>query len=272
MRAEDRVVINLLVGGPPAPKADARCGWLEKQIASSPDADLLVLPYMAQYSPFWSVIDRAAGFAHGEREPFRSIVAITPVVRNRAIGTLATAFAVVAEGVFYATAIMIEPNGDINLLYRQEHAVNEPGWHERLYVQPGDNDAPPMIDVNGLSIGLLLGGDLWVPEAARRLRLAGAQALLSVSGAPEALLSSVRTMAQARAIENGVPVVWSSGDTGGSKEPRGGSTERAGHLPWHQITLRPAEIRSSLERNDPLRLRRPRLYRSLTKTWEENAG
>jgi predicted amidohydrolase len=268
MPVADRIAINLLIGSPPAPQGDARRRWLIEQIKAAPDADLLVLPYMGQYPPFWRVIDREAGFAHGERAPFASLATIATAVKDRGIRALATAFAVVAEGVFYAVAVLIEPDGDAVAIYRQEHAINEPGWHERLYFQPGDNDGLPLLDINGLSIGLLLGGDLWVPEAARRLRLGGAQALLSVSGAPEGLLSSVRSMAQARAIENGVPVVWTSGDVGGSKEPRGGATERAGHLPWHQIMLRPSEIQAALNSTDPLQMRRPRLYQSLVRTWE----
>jgi predicted amidohydrolase len=272
MTVEARRVIDVLTGSPSDTNPEARRARLAADIASAPDADLLVLPFMTLSRPFWTVIDRAAGFKHGEREPFPSIAAIASAVKERGIPTLATVYAVVAEGVFYSTAVMIDADGSSRAFYRQEHAVNEPGWHERLYFQPGVNAAPALIDNRGFSIGLLLGGDLWIPEAARRLRLAGATALLSVSGAPDSMRECVHALAQARSIENGVPVIWSSRDGTGLKARQNGVAESMDLHPWYQVTLDPAAIRSSLNHNDPLRLRRPRLYQSLVKTWEESAG
>lgn len=269
MTATDRIVINVLTGSPTDANPAARRARLVAEISAAPDGDLLVLPFMTLSQPFWTVIDRPAGFKHGEREPFSSITAIAPAVKDRGIGTLATVYAVVAEGVFYSTAVLIDADGVARAFYRQEHAANEPGWHERLYFQPGINAAPPLIDTRGLAIGLLLGGDIWVPEAARFLRLAGAQALLSVSGAPESMNESLRVIAHARSLENGVPVIWSSRDGTGIRAAHG-AAESAGGDPWYRVELDPTAIRENLNRDDPLRMRRPRLYQSLTKTWEES--
>lgn len=272
MTVADRKVINVLTVSPSEAKPEGRRARLAADIASAPEADLLVLPFLTLSQPFWATIDRVSGFKHGEREPFPSIAAIAPAVKERGIPTLATVYAVVAEGVFYATAVLIDADGSTSAFYRQEHGVNEPGWHERLYFQPGINDTPPLIDIRGLSVGLLLGGDLWVPEAARLLRLAGASVLLSISGAPESMHESVRVLVQARSIENGVPVIWSGRDGTGVKDSHGGISKSADRHPWYQVTIDSAAIQSSLNRNDPLRLRRPRLYQPLVKTWEESEG
>lgn len=271
MTCPDPAVIALLAGSPSDASPESRQARLRDSISRAPEADLLVLPFMATGGPFWSVMDRAAGFAHGERSPFPSIEAIAPAVKERGIPTLATVYAVVAEGVFFSTGVMIEADGSVGAFYRQEHAVNEAEWHEQLYFQPGINDVPPLIRIRDISIGLLLGGDLWVPEAARMLRLAGANSLLSVSGAPESRHGDLRAIAQARSIENGVPVIWSTRDGVGIKHAAA-IAEIEDRSPWHRVTLNATAIQSHLRRGDPLRWRRPRRYGPLVKTWEASAG
>jgi predicted amidohydrolase len=267
----DRVAISVLTGGHLMGPREARRIQLANLIAMAPDSDLLVLPYLASYPPFWTVIDRAGGFLYGERSPFPTVGAISPAVAARGIRTLATVFEVVAEGVFYASAVMIDHDGTSRVVYRQQHAINEPGWHERLYFQPGDISDLPLIDVRGLQLGLMLGGDLWVPEAARVLRLAGAQGLLAVLGVPESYSAQASAIAQVRSIENGIPVVWSGGSSLGIESLVPGNELIDPSGTWNVFALDIAGIQASLSRNDPLALRRPSLYSALSRTWQEDS-
>lgn len=270
MAALDRVAISVLGSSHLMGPREARRIELANLIATAPDSDLLVLPYLASYPAFWTTIDRAGGFVYGERTPFPTVKAISSAITARGIRTLATVFEVVAEGVFYATAVMIDPDGTNRPIYRQQHAVNEPGWHERLYFQPGDNAEIPLIDVRGLSVGLMLGGDLWAPEAARVLRIAGARALLALAGIPDNYLAQAKAIARVRSIENGIPLIWSGGPSVGIETALSGSDPRLQAGTWNVFELDPIAIQAGLNNNDPLAIRRPRLYSSLLRTWQES--
>ncbi len=235
----------------------SRWRQLASAVAIAPPCDLLVLPYLAAYPPFWREIDRAAGFANGERAPFASATALQSIVAERKTPLLTTVFEVVAEGVFYATAVLLAADGGSQALYRQEHALNLPECRERLYFQPGMNEDLPVLQIGELRLGLQLGGDLWVPESARRLRLAGVNALLAITGADG------RTLAEARSIENGVPVVYS-----GSTVTAFGADDVNEHSPWTVVEIDPTRIAARMTANDPLQMRRPRLYTALSATWE----
>jgi predicted amidohydrolase len=239
----------------------ARRQQLAAAIAAAPECDLLVLPYLPAYPPFWREIDRAAGFANGERAPFPSLVHLREVVNARGVPLLSPVFEVVAEGVFYATAVLLRTDGAQETIYRQEHALNQPGCRERLYFQPGMNDEPAIIPLGGIRLGVLLGGDLWVPEAARLLRLRGANALLEITGIDGGAFGEVRS------IENGIPVFVS-----GSAIAAFGADRQLRHEHWTLIEVDPARIAADLAHHDPLQMRRPRLYSELSATWEGDAG
>ncbi|CAN5406248.1 hypothetical protein BH09CHL1_BH09CHL1_24070 [soil metagenome] len=266
------LTIGVLNGNGVAGDAFERRRTLAQRIATAPDSDLLVLPYLAAYPPFWQVIDRAVGFAFGEREPFPSITSLLPEINKRGIPVLTTAFEVVAEGVFYASAVLVEPSGDARVIYRQEHALNERGCFERLYFQPGVNVTPPIFELGGLKFGLMLGGDLWVPECARSLRIIGANAFLSLAALGESMKASGRTLSQARALENGVPVIFNDGQStvGEGNATRKLTSNSIGD--WSLIRFNAFEADSPVEYHDPMQMRRPRLYQSLVKTWQESGG
>ena len=229
---------------------------LASAIVHAPPADLLVLPYQAVSMPFWRQLDRANGFAFAERPPFKTIERLRPEILSKGIPTLATTYDVLGEGVFYSTVRLIDGDGKICTEYRQAHALNFPGHHERLFFQPGTSGDFPLCDVNGVRIGLLLGGDLWVPEVARCLALAGAYAMLCIGAFASELELKAHALAEARSIENGIPVLLANRD----RELVAFSPVVA-HPPnregndWSTLNL---PIAKAAE--DPLLMRRPRLY------------
>ena len=146
--------------------------------------------------------------------PSETIELLRPVIAAKGIPTLVSTYDVLGEGVFYSTVRLIDGDGEIRTEYRQAHALNLPNHHERLFFQPGTTGHFPLFDVNGVQIGLLLGGDLWVPESARSLALAGADALICMGAFAGELESKARTLAEARSIENGIPVLLANQRTG----------------------------------------------------------
>ena len=232
---------------------------LASVIAHAPTADLLVLPYQAVSLPFWTQLDRAQGFACAERPPFKTIELLRPVVVAKGIPTLVSTYDVLGEGVFYATARLIEKHSEIRTEYRQAHALNLPDHHERLFFQPGTTGSFPLFDLHGVRIGMLLGGDLWIPEIARCLALAGADALICIGAFTGEVESKARTLAEARSIENGIPVFLANRERDPiafgpvAADPAIGVDQG-----WSTITL---PIAKPLD--DPLIMRRPRLYGAL---------
>jgi predicted amidohydrolase len=161
--------------------------------------------------------------------------------------------------VFYSTVRLIDGNGEIRTEYRQAHALNFPRHHERLFFQPGTTGGFPLFDVNGVQIGLLLGGDLWIPEIARCLALAGAEALVCVGAFTGEVESNARTLAEARSIENGIPILLANRERDSiAFGPVDASPAIGVEHGWSTITLPIAK-----PVDDPLMMRRPRLYSAL---------
>jgi predicted amidohydrolase len=244
---------------------------LAELVRGAPDADLLILPYLAVQTPFWDRLDRPAAFRQAERSPCPSLLAAQAASRERGIPLLASVYEATGEGIFYALAEVRGRDGELTCTYRQWHALNETGLHERLYFQPGSGAIAPVFDCGGMRLGLLMGGDLWVPEAARLLRLGGAEVILALTALPDALVGQGATIAPARSIENGVPVVLAN--RGG--DPRSfGSAGESGTIreggAWSLIDFESGSIRQRLRRKDPLWMRRPRIYAPLAGKWEES--
>lgn len=243
---------------------------LANALTQAPEADLLVLPYLAAHPPFWRDLDRQAGFRHAERSPYPSLVEAQHAAKDRKTSLLASAYEALGEGVFYALAQVSDSNGEVRCIYRQWHALNQPGMHERLYLQPGSGDKPPIFECAGLRLGLLMGGDLWVPEMARLLRLAGAETLIALTAIPAGRAEERRTLAAARSFENGVPVILAN--RGEPPDAFGvGSSLRDDRddTGWQVVEIDRDIVRARRRRDDPVMMRRPRLYAPLTGRWEE---
>ena len=185
-------------------------------------------------------------------------------------------YEVVGEGVFYSTVALIAPDGSNAGTYRQTHALNRPGQHEQFFFQPGTTGGVPVFTVGGARVGFLLGGDLWVPEAARLLALGSAEVLVAITGTPAADAGLATALARVRAAENGRACVLASrageGLAGRSMavDPDGTPIAEAG--PEDSWLVAPLDLAAFADRRrfgDPLRLRRPRLYGRLAHGDEE---
>ncbi len=128
-----------------------------------------------------------------------------------------------AAGLYHNTAVVLERDGSIAGIYRKMHIPDDPGYYEKFYFTPGDqpdntaaHTAFRPIETSLGRLGVLVCWDQWFPEAARLMSLAGADMLLyptaigwdeeDNTAEQQRQHSAWRTIQQAHAIANGIPV------------------------------------------------------------------
>ncbi|MEX0846072.1 MAG: carbon-nitrogen hydrolase [Balneolaceae bacterium] len=80
-----------------------------------------------------------------------------------------------AKGVFHNSLVVIDANGEILGSYRKTHIPDDPGFYEKYYFTPGDEETGfKVFDTRFGKIGTLICWDQWYPEAARITALKGA--------------------------------------------------------------------------------------------------
>ncbi|RYV50497.1 carbon-nitrogen hydrolase family protein [Pengzhenrongella frigida] len=106
--------------------------------------------------------------------------------------------------------VAVDGTGSLVGVYRKVHLYDAFGQRESDRLEPGSPDTPPVVlDVAGLSFGIMTCYDLRFPEMARRLVDAGAQVLVvpAAWAAGPRKPEHWRALAVARAIENTSVVV-----------------------------------------------------------------
>ncbi|WP_445157178.1 carbon-nitrogen hydrolase [Halomonas sp. E14] len=88
-----------------------------------------------------------------------------------------------APGLYHNTAAVYDRDRGQVGVYRKMHIPDDPGFYEKFYFAPGDQDDSRQqgfqpIDTSVGRLGLLVCWDQWYPEAARLMALAGAELLL----------------------------------------------------------------------------------------------
>jgi N-carbamoylputrescine amidase len=127
-----------------------------------------------------------------------------------------------APGLYHNTAVVYDRDRGQVGVYRKMHIPDDPGFYEKFYFAPGDQDDSRKqgfqpIDTSVGRLGLLVCWDQWYPEAARLMALAGAEVLLyptaigwnpSDDDAEKARQKDAWTLIQrSHAVANGVPVI-----------------------------------------------------------------
>lgn len=167
------------------------------------DADLVVLPeaFARDFGPVESSLEP---FAEDLGGPF-----------DTALGEAAAhAGTTVVAGMFergedpgrpYNTLLV---RGGASATYRKIHLYDSFGYRESDRLTAGPTE-PVLVEVGGMSVGLMTCYDLRFPELARRLVDAGAELLVVPAAwvAGERKVDHWRTLVRARAIENTVHVV-----------------------------------------------------------------
>ncbi|MCL2480990.1 MAG: acyltransferase [Spirochaetaceae bacterium] len=168
------------------------------------DADLVVLPELA-FSGYL-FIEKKEVFTLSEAIPG----AISNKLKEIAIKkdmAIVTGFAELAGDKVYNSALLVTPEGNINI-YRKNHLFHE----EKLFFEPGDSGFP-VFTVKGVKIGILVCFDHFFPEAARSLALQGAQVICHPSNLVIPQKAQITT--RARSIEN--KIFWILANRTGSE-------------------------------------------------------
>ena len=260
---------TVVVAQVPGAAGDRRAAISDAAGAAPDGADLVVLPYLGAIPYVPAALDRA-GYGHAERLPYATVEAVRRAVQRREATVAVSFYEVVAEGVFYSSLAVIAADGTTAGTYRQAHALNRPRQHEQLFFQPGTTRTAPVFRIGEVRVGFLLGGDLWVPEAARLLALGGAEVIVGVTATRSADGGLAAAMARVRAAENGRAVVLAS-RAGHGLDGRGMAfgpdgeplAEGNPEEPWFLVPVDLGMLADHRRRDDPLRMRRPHLYRSL---------
>ena len=165
-------------------------------------ADLLLTPelFATGYAPALineSVSEEAAAEI---RESLRAIAA------NRGIALAFSAPGPGAAPERHITATLVDKSGTVILSYAKSHLF---GPAEHSSFRPG-SAAPPVADLLGLRMALLICYDVEFPETVRAAALAGAQVVLVPTALTAGYENVARVLVPARALENSLTVAYSN--------------------------------------------------------------
>jgi len=164
--------------------------------AAERDAQLIMFPECALTGYAYNSLDEAIPFAESIDGP--SSQAVAEVCRET--GAYAVAGFIEADGdKFYNAAMLIGPDGVVGG-YRKVHL---PFIGIDRFLTPGDRQFE-VFDLPFGKVGLNICYDISFPEAARVLKLMGAELIALITNWPEAAWRSPEFMANTRALENHV--------------------------------------------------------------------
>jgi 5-aminopentanamidase len=102
-------------------------------------------------------------------------------------------------------AVAVRPDGEVHLQVKR-YLPNFGPFEEGVHFTPTQESAP--VPLGGHSVGLQICYDVFFPEVARALALAGAELLVVLSASPVTSGRLFGRLLPARAIENALPVVF----------------------------------------------------------------
>ncbi|KPQ06103.1 MAG: N-carbamoylputrescine amidase [Rhodobacteraceae bacterium HLUCCA12] len=105
----------------------------------------------------------------------------------------------------FNTAVAIDARGHVAGAYRKIHLF---GPDETRIFAPGTD--PCVVEVEGVRIGLAICYDIEFPEMARALVRGGAEMICVPTANMHPYVSVPTTLVRARALENGVPVIYAN--------------------------------------------------------------
>jgi N-carbamoylputrescine amidase len=165
------IQMNSQVNGRDANVAKA-CQLIDEAMVERPD--LIVLPeffnteYFAQYRDY-------AYLAYAEPETGYTMTAITAKATEHQVHIVAPIYELAAPGVYFDTAMIIGPDGEILGKYRKTHPAAGRGL-EKIYFKRGSRY--PVFDLLGWKAGVIICYDWAFPEAARCVAVQGAELIL----------------------------------------------------------------------------------------------
>jgi N-carbamoylputrescine amidase len=126
--------------------------------------------------------------------------------REWSASVIAPVFERDGKGRGFNSAVLLDAEGELKGVYRKIHVPHFPLWEERFYFEPGDGGFP-VFNVGVARVGVQICWDVFFPEGARSLALAGAQIIIAPTAAAFASQQRWETVLRSHAITNGVYVL-----------------------------------------------------------------
>ncbi len=141
---------------------------------------------------------------------------LSDLAQKHQIVIVASLFERRTAGIYHNSTAVIDADGKYLGKYRKTHIPDDPGFYEKYYFTPGDENYQVFNTQYG-KLGVLICWDQWFPEAARIMALKGADILLyptaigwelgTSSEVNQTEYDAWQTIQRSHAIANGIPVV-----------------------------------------------------------------
>lgn len=128
------------------------------------------------HTPYFCLTQDTELFNLAEVVPGPTTQTLAKITKELGIYLIVPLFESVHESVFYNTAVVLGPSGDIVSKYRKMHIPQDPGFEEKFFFAPGDLGWP-VFETPWGKMGVLICWDQWYPEAARMMALRGARVI-----------------------------------------------------------------------------------------------
>jgi predicted amidohydrolase len=255
---------------------DVACRYIDE--AAGQGSDLIALPeffnteYFAQYWDYSYV-------SYAEPEDGHTIQRVRAKAREHGLHICATIYEAQSPGIYFDTAFMIDPAGEIVGKYRKTHPAAMRSV-EKIYYRGGTRF--PVWDVKGFRVGAIICYDHFFPEAARSVAVNGAEVILGPFAAPHVPVWDQVMIS--RAYENAAYVApcnkvgredtWTFGGSSMVVDPFGEVVHQASSEDDEVFVaeLSRERVIEARIQHPFLRDRRPEVYGSLLSTDEQALG
>ena len=127
-------------------------------------------------SRYFCFEENYAHFSLAEPVPGPTTRLCQDLAKQLEVVILASLFEKRAQGLYHNTTVVIDANGAYLGKYRKHHIPDDPGFYEKFYFTPGEEDYP-VFATRYARVGVLICWDQWYHEAARITSLRGAEIL-----------------------------------------------------------------------------------------------
>lgn len=176
------------------------CRLIDEGMAEGPD--LLLLPEFFN-TEFFAQYRDSKYMSYAEPDTGYTLTAIGAKAKQHRVHIVATIYESAGPGIYFDTAMVVGPTGEIVGKYRKTHpgAVRS---LEKIYFKRGSRF--PVFDILGWKVGITICYDWAFPEAARCVGVKGAELILMPFAAPFSTLAPNmwESVLATRAWENGV--------------------------------------------------------------------
>ena len=188
---------------------------LEIEKLAAKGAELIVLQELHD-SIYFCQNEDVNNFDLAEKIPGPTTDYYSEIAKANNVVLITSLFEKRTAGLYHNTAVVFEKDGNIAGKYRKMHIPEDPGFYEKFYFTPGDQNFTP-IETSVGKLGVMICWDQWYPEAARIMTLKGAEILIyptAIGWDPQdskkeknRQIEAWKTIQKSHAIANGVHVI-----------------------------------------------------------------